>query len=171
MLILLELGWGQGKGSGHLQHNISCSKCHSFCFYSEKKISAAGHQQERWLWEVHLHLSMCTKCTFVHAQNKCQGLFVLPSPSHFKTHRINNYNTERFSTSSSRLHCDKWQLCRHTGELHTTEWGAGGEESCSEVNGRPLSSYMKVTRMSQSTQTQSTSWFLSLRWVPQPFPS
>lgn len=91
---------------------------------------------------------MCTKCTFVHAQNKCQGLFVLPSPSHFKTHRINNYNTERFSTSNSGLYRDKWQLCRHTDELQTTEWGAGGEESCTEVNGRQLWSYMKVIDVS-----------------------
>lgn len=135
MLILLELGWGQGKSS------VSCSKHHSFCFYLAK-ISAAGHQQDRWLWEVHLHLSLCIKCAFVHAQNKCQGLPALPLPSLLKTHRVSNYNTERFATSSSWLYCDKWQfsiLWRHTSELQTTEWGAAGEESCTEVNERQLS--------------------------------
>lgn len=148
MLILLELGWGQGKGS------VSCANIILSAFI-QQKISAAGHQQDRWLWEVHLHLSLHIKCTFVHAQNKCQGLPVLPLPSLLKTHRVNNYNTERFATSSSWLYCDKWQfsvLCRHTGELQTTEWGAGGEESCTEVNERQLSmsvlSYIKVTQMS-----------------------
>lgn len=145
MLILLELGWGQGKSS------VSCSKHHSFCFYLAK-ISAAGHQQDRWLWEVHLHLSLCIKCAFVHAQNKCQGLPALPLPSLLKTHRVNNYNTERFATSSSWLYCDKWQfsiLWRHTSELQTTE-GQQGKKAVQRLmkDSSPWVLFLTVTQLS-----------------------